>query len=112
MSNLKASEIELEAEEHSLSLSQHSSPSHSDQEQTPVKKAQMFPLFKPQSPGSGHWGNQTNQRTMPIRGDPRDLCFLGENLNHSKPEQNPRVVHMGRRDVQCSPEPRHFQNMV
>jgi hypothetical protein len=34
----KAWEVELEQEEHSLSLSQHSSPSQSDQEQTPLKK--------------------------------------------------------------------------
>ncbi|KAM7478484.1 hypothetical protein LguiA_026697 [Lonicera macranthoides] len=114
MSNLKASEIESEAEEHSLSLSQHSSPSHSDQEQTHVKKAQIFPLFNQRSPGSGHWGagNQTNPRTIPTGGDPQDLCFLGENLNHSKSEQNPHVVHMGRHNVQCSPEPRHVQNMI
>lgn len=37
--NSKTFGVESEAEEHSLSLSQHSSPSQSDQEQTPVKKA-------------------------------------------------------------------------
>lgn len=50
----KAVEIESEQEEHSLSLSsQHSSPSHSDQEQPTIKRAngidvasQGFPLFQ------------------------------------------------------------------
>lgn len=38
--NSKAFGVEsAEAEEHSLSLSQHSSPSQSDQEQTPAKKS-------------------------------------------------------------------------
>lgn len=36
--NPKVWEVESEQEEHSLSLSQHSSPSQSDQEQTPVRK--------------------------------------------------------------------------
>ncbi|TYJ96461.1 acyl-CoA-binding domain-containing protein 4 [Cucumis melo var. makuwa] len=36
--NPKLWEVESEQEEHSLSLSQHSSPSQSDQEQTPVRK--------------------------------------------------------------------------
>ena len=35
----KAWEVESEQEEHSLSLSQHSSPSQSDQEQAPLKKS-------------------------------------------------------------------------
>ena len=35
----KAWEVESKQEEHSLSLSQHSSPSQSDQEQTPLKKS-------------------------------------------------------------------------
>ena len=35
----KVWEVESEQEEHSFSLSQHSSPSQSDQEQTPLKKS-------------------------------------------------------------------------
>ncbi|XP_077239930.1 uncharacterized protein LOC143880838 isoform X2 [Tasmannia lanceolata] len=59
-SNPKAWQLESEQEEHSLSLSQHSSPSQSDQEQTTVQKLpstasesiivpQPFGLFKQQT---------------------------------------------------------------
>ncbi|XP_034220966.1 acyl-CoA-binding domain-containing protein 5-like isoform X2 [Prunus dulcis] len=51
----KAWDVESEQEEHSLSLSQHSSPSHSDQEQTPN------PIIVDSAPGS-QGDHQTEQK--------------------------------------------------
>ncbi|GFS30706.1 hypothetical protein Acr_00g0013470 [Actinidia rufa] len=48
MSNSKTCEIESEPEEHSLSLSQHSSPSQSDQEQAPEPAG--FPVLEREQP--------------------------------------------------------------
>lgn len=83
----KSWDVESEQEEHSLSLSQHSSPSQSDQEQTPVRKAadsmtaaQGFNLFK-----------QLNQI-------PRDCQsnHLHISREQRKPEQCVPVVDTGR----------------
>lgn len=97
MAHPKTIELESEPEEHSLSLSQHSSPSHSDQDQTPLKKASnsapLFSMFKQQSPVSRNWQSrngpetQVNPRTI-IQRTPQDLYFLGEQPSRSKSEQN------------------------
>lgn len=93
MSNAKACElIESEPEEHSLSLSQHSSPSHSDQERTVVKKPfnsvpQVLPLFKNQSKVLGNCkkipGTQSNP-IMILGRNPEELNFIEEQSNHQK----------------------------
>ncbi|XAR52707.1 hypothetical protein NMG60_11020911 [Bertholletia excelsa] len=112
MSNSKTWEVESEPEEHSLSLSQHSSPSQSDQELTPaanstnpVMASHVFPLIKQQIqvPCGGHPNvfpsNQTNPRNF-FRRNPRDFHFLREQPNLSNSEQNLHVVHMGRSEAQ------------
>lgn len=53
----KVWDVDSEQEEHSLSLSQHSSPSQSDQEQTPGQKAN-FPVMDSQR---YHWFKQINK---------------------------------------------------
>ncbi|XP_031266479.1 rab9 effector protein with kelch motifs-like isoform X1 [Pistacia vera] len=105
-------DIESEQEEHSLSLSQHSSPSQSDQEQTPVRKApesitgsQGFSLFKrlSQVPNNSQpnsiASNQKDSRNM-IQRTPQDHQFLREHQNNKKPEQHLNVVHAGRQGTQ------------
>ncbi|KAM7470048.1 hypothetical protein LguiA_008231 [Lonicera macranthoides] len=100
MAHPKTIELESEPEEHSLSLSQHSSPSHSDQDLTPLKKASnsapsapIFSMFKQQSPVSRNWQSRNGQGTQVKPGNiiqrtPQDLYFLGEQPSRSKPEQN------------------------
>lgn len=92
-------EIESEPEEHSLSLSQHSSPSHSDRDQAPAKKVtwlaktpKLFPVVKQQIPVSNdsqsseiHY-NQFDPETI-VDGAPRDIYLLGKNLKQRKPEK-------------------------
>lgn len=65
--------VESEQEEHSLSLSQHSSPSQSDQEQTPGQKAnvsvmdsQRYHWFKQinRSPSNCHLDNVSSNNTI------------------------------------------------
>ncbi|CAL5330085.1 RING finger protein B-like isoform X1 [Camellia sinensis] len=129
-SNSKIWEIESEPEEHSLSLSQHSSPSQSDQEQTPVKKAahsviasQVFPLFKQQNqtPSNGHSNNAPSNQVNPknfVQRSPQDFHFLKEHPNQPNSEQYLRVVHMGRHEAQYLAteqkplEAGPFQNLV
>ncbi|KAK9291763.1 hypothetical protein L1049_019713 [Liquidambar formosana] len=131
-SNSKAWEIELEQEEHSLSLSsQHSSPSQSDQEQTPARKgsdsvnaaSQGFPLFKQQNqmPSNGQLKNVASNQMNPgniIRRTPQDIQFLGEHQNQPKPEQFTSAVHNGRQEVhylvaeQKSLEAGTIQNLI
>jgi len=50
-------DVESEQEEHSLSLSQHSSPSQSDQEQTPAQKANVSIMDSQRY----HWFKQVNK---------------------------------------------------
>ncbi|KAG4394763.1 hypothetical protein AAZX31_20G086000 [Glycine max] len=57
MAVAKVWDVDSEQEEHSLSLSQHSSPSQSDQEQTPGQKAN-FPVMDSQR---YHWFKQINK---------------------------------------------------
>ncbi|KAF8401314.1 hypothetical protein HHK36_012247 [Tetracentron sinense] len=115
-SDSKVWEIESEQEEHSLSLSQHSSPSQSDQEQTPVQKlsssatdSRMPPhalaLFKQrnQTPSNCQSNNvashQPDHRRI-IGRTPQDLHFIGEYQRQPKSEQFLHVVHAGRQEVQ------------
>ncbi|GMY22016.1 acyl-CoA-binding domain-containing protein 5-like [Fagus crenata] len=107
----KAWEVESEQEEHSLSLSQHSSPSQSDQEQTPLKKSadsisgsQGFHLFKKipsncQSNNSSLATKQKELRNIAQR-SPQDIQFLREHQNQPKSEQFLHVVHSGRQGAQ------------
>ncbi|KAK7356157.1 hypothetical protein VNO80_15423 [Phaseolus coccineus] len=53
----KVWDVESEQEEHSLSLSQHSSPSQSDQEQTPAQKANVSIMDSQRY----HWFKQVNK---------------------------------------------------
>ncbi|KAA8545259.1 hypothetical protein F0562_020043 [Nyssa sinensis] len=128
--NSKMWEIESEPEEHSLSLSQHSSPSQSDQEQTPVKKtasfvtaSQVFPLFKQknQIPSNCHSNKVQNDQVEPksiVRRTSQDLHFLGEHPKQPKAEQCLHVVHTGRHEAQYPAtakkplEAGQFQNLI
>lgn len=122
--------MELEPEEHSLSLSQHSSPSQSDQDQnhvnratSSVKAAQLFPFIKNQSPVSSSSqsdnvpGNQQNSRPV-IHKAPQDLFVLGERMNNPNPLSCHRVVRKGRNEAphvaveEKSLEAAPFQNVV
>lgn len=128
--NSRICEIESEPEEHSLSLSQHSSPSQSDQDQnhinratSSVKAAQFFPFIKNQSPVSSNSpsdnvpGNQQNSRPM-IHKAPQDLYVLGERMNNPNPLSCHRVVRKGRNEAphvaveEKSLEAAHFQNVI
>ncbi|KAK1401844.1 Galactose oxidase/kelch repeat superfamily protein [Heracleum sosnowskyi] len=97
-------DIESEPEENSLSLSQHSSPSYSDRDQTPANKVtwlaktpQLFPVVKQHCPVSHNSQpsemhcNQFDPRNIIDRA-PQDLYFSRENLNQRKPED----FHHGR----------------
>ncbi|XP_059648416.1 uncharacterized protein LOC132294538 [Cornus florida] len=128
-SNSKPWEIESEPEEHSLSLSQHSSPTQSDQEQTPVKKATSakaslgFPLFKQQNhiPSNCVSNNVLSNQEKPKYIAERTsvaLHCLGEPIKQPKAEQYRRVVHTDRHEAQYpAAEQRHlegppFQNLI
>ncbi|KAF5194047.1 Rab9 effector protein [Thalictrum thalictroides] len=114
-SGLTAWEIESEQEEHSLSLSQHSSPSQSDHEQTPVQKlpteaTKSVTCSHPirtfgqpnQMPNNQHSNNiATNQpeKNSSIQRNPRGIHFMGgEHRRHLKPRQclqQQEVKYMG-----------------
>ncbi|ONI04263.1 hypothetical protein PRUPE_6G312400 [Prunus persica] len=98
----KAWDVESEQEEHSLSLSQHSSPSHSDQEQTPNPRivdsapgSQGFNLFKKQiqSPRNSQsptaLSNCKDLRNS-VQKSP-NLNLLGDHQTEQKREQHPHV---------------------
>lgn len=111
MSNSKACEvIESEPEEHSLSLSQHSSPSHSDQERTLVKQPSnsAAPLFKNQNQistsGKQIPGTQSNPITILSRA-PSDPQFVQERSDHRKNHHAARPDH---RNL----EPLRVQNLI
>ncbi|XP_071696261.1 uncharacterized protein [Rutidosis leptorrhynchoides] len=111
MSNSKASELieESEPEEHSLSISQHSSPSHSDQDRTLVKKPsnsspQVLPLFENQKQISG---TQSNPITILSRA-PQDPHFIQEQSNHHKHHQNGHTSRSEHRHF----EPLRVQNLI
>ncbi|GLT38530.1 hypothetical protein SLA2020_127740 [Shorea laevis] len=117
----KAWEVESEQEEHSLSLSQHSSPSQSDQEQAPAQKAtdstgsqgfNIFKQFHQKSSDSQTINAAAIQRTQ------QNLHFLREFQNHPKPEQHLHPVHTGKQGTYCPiteqkpPETGPIQNMI
>nr|XP_043608740.1 RING finger protein B-like [Erigeron canadensis] len=119
MSSSKACElIESEPEEHSLSLSQHSSPSHSDQERTLVKipsnsSPQVLPLFKNQNQNQisssckQFQGTLSNDITILSRTS-QDPHFVQEQSNHYKNHQNNHASRVDHRNV----EPLRVQNLI
>ncbi|XP_058077112.1 uncharacterized protein LOC131225578 isoform X2 [Magnolia sinica] len=112
--DLKFWEVESEQEEHSLSLSQNSSPSQSDQEQTTAQKltsaasdsvmvSPPFGLFKRRNPINGHCqsNNAVNCQMEQRNGTARtgqDFHFVAP-----KPEQFLRIVHTGRQEGKYPP---------
>ncbi|KAK6911655.1 hypothetical protein RJ641_023748 [Dillenia turbinata] len=92
--SMKAWEIESEQEEHSLSLSQHSSPSESDQEKPSFHKAadsvtapSTLPFLKK------HISSRTKNKFTRKQPDhvvrtPLDLHYLGKHQSQPRPEQN------------------------
>ncbi|KAE8684252.1 Galactose oxidase/kelch repeat superfamily protein, putative isoform 2 [Hibiscus syriacus] len=121
--NTKACEVESEQEEHSLSLSQHSSPSHSDQEQGAALKPpdstashglnllkQLHPI--PSGCQINNDSNNHKQTGYVIHKTREGLQYTREFRNLQKPEQYLHAVHTGRQrsGVQCSAvEPRYFE---
>ncbi|KAL8248955.1 hypothetical protein R6Q59_005823 [Mikania micrantha] len=109
--------IESEPEEHSLSLSQHSSPSHSDQERTLIKKPtknstpKVLPLFKNQNHISNSCkqipGTQTNP-IMVLSQTPQDPNFIQEQFSHHKHHQNGHASRTEHRNI----EPLVVQNLI
>lgn len=97
-------EIESEQEEHSLSLSQHSSPSQSDQEQNTAHKLQTG-ATEPILPSQQfiHHLKPRHQREK-VNGIPRTtqgVKLTGEeSARHPKPEQILRVIPPARQEVQ------------
>lgn len=100
-------DIESEQEEHSLSLSQHSSPSQSDQEQTPesITGSKGFNLFKclNQVPNNSQLNsipsNHHVSRNM-IPRTPQDHLFPSKHQDNEKSEQLVNVVHAGQQGTQ------------
>ncbi|XP_072958857.1 uncharacterized protein [Typha angustifolia] len=106
-------EIESEQEEHSLSLSQHSSPSQSDQEQNTARKlstspngsisaSQQFVDFKLHHP---------REQTNGVRRTVQDNFLSAESPRKNKTEQFLRAIPQPRQEVQFlaagnKPQPR------
>ncbi|XVE89556.1 hypothetical protein DITRI_Ditri20bG0005500 [Diplodiscus trichospermus] len=109
--NSKAWEVESEQEEHSLSLSQHSSPSQSDQEQAPAQQpadsagSQALSLFKnfhhiPSNYQPNNVPSNHKKTRYMVQKTQQDLQFIREHQNLQKPEQHLHVVHNGRLGTQ------------
>lgn len=117
MSNSKACElIESEPEEHSLSLSQHSSPSNSDQERTHIKQssnsaAQALPLFKHQHqiPRSVNHipGTQSNPISILSR-SPQEPHYMQDQSDFQNHHQNGHTTRVEHRN----PEALRVQNLM
>lgn len=101
-------------QEHSLSLSQQSSPSQSDHEQAPATKLATPPssspnhcchldFFKKHSQCNGDGTNQMEQRHQRLRRAGQKYPFTAEG-HHGRPEREQfvRVVHGGRSEVRHS----------
>ncbi|XP_022744143.1 rab9 effector protein with kelch motifs-like [Durio zibethinus] len=99
-SNSRAWVVESEQEEHSLSLSQHSSPSQSDQEQAPAQKpadstgSQGLNLFKqfnhvPSNYQPTNVPNNHQETRYMVHKTQQDLQFIRQ---HQKPEQYLHVL--------------------
>ncbi|MFS7954148.1 putative galactose oxidase/kelch, beta-propeller, kelch-type beta propeller [Helianthus anomalus] len=110
--NSKACEvIESEQEEHSLSLSQHSSPSHSDQERTLINKPtdstpHVLPLFK-----NHNHISSTRKQIQGTQSNP--IMILGRtpqdsNSVHRKHHQNVHETLAEHRNI----EPLVVQNLI
>lgn len=110
-STVKAWDVESEQEEHSLSLSQNSSPSLSDQEQTATHKAadsvrgsQGFHLFKriketPSNCQSHNIPSKQKELGNGAQRTPKDLQLLGEVQTQLRQEQFLHS-HNGRNSIQ------------
>ena len=117
----KSWEVESEQEEHSLSLSQHSSPSQSDQEQTPVRKAtdsiagsQGFNLFKQlnQIPRDCQAVDVESYQKEPGSTVQRSSYGLQILKEHKKPEQCVHVVRTGRQGIPYTAMEEKFKDAV
>lgn len=121
--------MEAEAEEHSLSLSQHSSPSQSDQEQTPAKKAtdsiqgpQLIHLLQQQklTRNSFHTNHLPLNQPSPkisLRASPDELRILGEHLKqphnmHTINDVHTQEARLMAAEEQKSLEAGPFENLV
>ncbi|KAF5746701.1 Galactose oxidase/kelch repeat superfamily protein putative isoform 2 [Tripterygium wilfordii] len=112
ISNSKVWEAESEQEEHSLSLSQHSSPSQSDQEQTTVRKTadsirgmQGLHLLKqfnqnPTRCQPNHAASNQKEDRNTLQITPQDLQFLREHQKHALHVQCPLVGQASRQGMQ------------
>lgn len=108
---VKAWDVESEQEEHSLSLSQNSSPSLSDQEQTATQKVadsvagpQGFHLFKCLKETASNCQSQNipgKQKELgnAVQRSPKDLQLLGEFQTQPRQEQFLHA-HTGRNGIQ------------
>ncbi|KAL3843546.1 hypothetical protein ACJIZ3_000949 [Penstemon smallii] len=121
-------ETKRDPEEHSLPHSQHSSPSQSDHEQTPVKKnsnsSRVHPLLRQRisSPSSCY---QTNNASLnqtkskhAISRSCHDMYLSSEHLNQRKREHTDLVGTDSSHDVLCKPaeslptEAGKFKNLI
>ncbi|ONK63216.1 uncharacterized protein A4U43_C07F12590 [Asparagus officinalis] len=94
----KVWEVESEQEEHSLSLSQHSSPSQSDQEQNNLQKLPAFVKDSITPSQQQFIASKAHHRI------PQEVHFIGrESPRQSKTEQFLRVVPPQRQEVQFLP---------
>ncbi|KAH7542952.1 hypothetical protein FEM48_Zijuj02G0130000 [Ziziphus jujuba var. spinosa] len=110
-STVKVWDVDSEQEEHSLSLSQHSSPSLSDQEQTATQKAadsaagsQGFHLFKhlseiPSNSQSQNIPSKQKDFGNAVQRTPKDIHLLGEIQTQPRQEQFLHA-HIGRNNMQ------------
>lgn len=110
----KVWDVESEQEEHSLSLSQHSSPTQSDQEQTPAQKANasamdsqrllLFKQFNQMPTHCGHESASINQKMLKNSSNkrsPLDLQFL--ETQKRKQEQYLHVYNAEHKPVSRGP---------
>ncbi|KAF3454140.1 hypothetical protein FNV43_RR04587 [Rhamnella rubrinervis] len=101
-STIKAWDVESEQEEHSLSLSQNSSPSLSDQEQTATQK-QLIQLQRlketPSNFQSHNIPSKQKELGNAVQRTPEDLQLLGEIQTQPRQEQFLHA-HIGRNSVQ------------
>ncbi|XP_030546990.1 acyl-CoA-binding domain-containing protein 4-like isoform X2 [Rhodamnia argentea] len=114
-------EVDSEQEEHSLSLSQHSSPSQSDQEQTQVFKAtnsvggsqeyhflKNFNQIHSDGQPDGNVLSSPNTITIDNHGSPPDLVLGGQQVI-TRQEPSAHVAPNYQQGLHCRPEPRPEQ---
>ncbi|XP_021772399.1 rab9 effector protein with kelch motifs-like [Chenopodium quinoa] len=104
-------ERETEQEEHSLSVSQNSSPSQSDQEQTTVQN----PTSSTPIPQSFPF-HSINQPNKPPRQTPQnlpDVYILGEHRPNQRPAHSLPLSHAVKSEVECiTAEGRHLNQSI